>query len=289
MTPLTQHPDSKLFPPMSNEEYEELKGDIKKRFQINPIVMYEGKILDGWHRYRACIELGIEPHFTAFANTVITSLDYVISQNLTRRHLTGSQRAAVAVEYKKLISTQVHKRHINNMSIRMKAMIRNEPVPEHVKGLKPRSSELAGKIFGINHRAVEKACAIDKRDKNLLEEVRAGREPLETAYRKVMGKPQSIARTEAIDRRARNVLNDLDFSDYKPPESVHASDFEIWEFDRYMKHKGYNLCLTRIGDSWDAVYTKSDSKPTSGCVSWKAAVFSAGKETINKEKVANEK
>jgi hypothetical protein len=269
---------------MSDKDFQELKADIEARGLLNPIVMYEGKILDGNSRYRACLELGIEPKFTTFTNTVISSLDYTISQNLARRHLTGSQKAAIAVEYKKLLSIQVRKRHIKNMSIRMKATIRNEPVPDEVKGIKPKSSQLAGDMFGINYRCVEKACAIEKRDKSLLEDVKSGKEPLETAYRRVMNKPTRTGRppTSHIDRIARKVVNELDFTDYTPPETVHCSDYEIKKFDRYMNSLGFSLCVNRVGDTWDAIYTKTQDKLASGYPTFNGAILGAGKAALVK-------
>lgn len=57
------HPLADLFPPMTDEEYQALKEDIARNGHQLPIVLYEGMVLDGCHRLRACKELGIEPEF----------------------------------------------------------------------------------------------------------------------------------------------------------------------------------------------------------------------------------
>lgn len=55
------HPAAMDFPPLSPARFAELKANIKSRGQQVSIRLFEGKILDGRNRYRACVELGIEP------------------------------------------------------------------------------------------------------------------------------------------------------------------------------------------------------------------------------------
>jgi len=79
---------------MNNEEYPRLLEDIKDNGLVEPIVIYEGKVLDGRNRYKACRELGIEVESQDYTGD--DPLKYVISKNLTRRHLNESQRSMVA-------------------------------------------------------------------------------------------------------------------------------------------------------------------------------------------------
>jgi len=87
---LQTHPIADLMPSMSEEEYKNLIEDIKVNGLIEPIYLFEGKILDGRHRYRACVELGIEPRFEEYSGN--SPVSFVISKNLKRRHLTESQK-----------------------------------------------------------------------------------------------------------------------------------------------------------------------------------------------------
>lgn len=91
-----QHPLSSNFPGMSGDDLLALAVDIDANGQKNPITLYEGMVLDGWHRYEACRQLEIEcksVEFPADGDPVA----FVESQNLFRRHLTESQRAAAVV------------------------------------------------------------------------------------------------------------------------------------------------------------------------------------------------
>jgi hypothetical protein len=54
LQPLEPHPFAQLFPAISEEKVTELSRDIALHGQLEPIVLYQGKILDGVDRYKAC-------------------------------------------------------------------------------------------------------------------------------------------------------------------------------------------------------------------------------------------
>jgi hypothetical protein len=60
----------------------------------NPIVTLEGKVLDGRNRDLACTNAQVTPTYVEYEGD--DPLGYVLRTNLTRRHLTTSQRALVA-------------------------------------------------------------------------------------------------------------------------------------------------------------------------------------------------
>ena len=91
---MEQHALSKAFPPLPRHLFEELKDDIRKNGVINPAVVFDGKIIDGWHRYSACNELGIVCPTVEYSGD--SPSDFVISANIRRRHLTASQAAMAA-------------------------------------------------------------------------------------------------------------------------------------------------------------------------------------------------
>lgn len=87
------HPLCTLFPRMVSTEFQALVADIKAHGLREPIVLHDGLILDGGNRYRACIQAGIEPHFSTFCNG--NPVSFVLSANLHRRHMTAGQQAAI--------------------------------------------------------------------------------------------------------------------------------------------------------------------------------------------------
>src|SRR6266568_7005444 len=93
----TPHPLAALMPEMDGQDYARLRADIKANGQHEPIVIYERKVLDGYHRLRACRQEGIEPKVRSWTDADGSPLAYVISANVSRRHLTKSQRAVIAL------------------------------------------------------------------------------------------------------------------------------------------------------------------------------------------------
>jgi hypothetical protein len=89
------HKLSEIFPFMQEEEFEQLVQDIKIHGLREQITLFNGEILDGRNRYRACLKAGREPAYWIFEGDEKAARDYVISQNLHRRHLTKELRREI--------------------------------------------------------------------------------------------------------------------------------------------------------------------------------------------------
>lgn len=86
-----------LFPAMSPEEFEALKGSIGLNGfdPIEPITLWQGRVVDGRHRLMACRELGVEPAVHCLADDADAE-GYVLRKNGgARRHLTTGQRGLI--------------------------------------------------------------------------------------------------------------------------------------------------------------------------------------------------
>lgn len=150
MTEYEFHEVAALFPNLREDEFAKLKEDIRKNGLQLPIQLYEGKILDGRHRYRACRELKIEPR-TEEAR-IDDPVVFVCSMNLHRRHLTVSQAAMCAARARDLYAKQAKERQ--------KIRKGNQPgaTPDKCGELHPcEASEEVGRVFGVSGGSVDRA------------------------------------------------------------------------------------------------------------------------------------
>jgi N6-adenosine-specific RNA methylase IME4/ParB-like chromosome segregation protein Spo0J len=91
---LKSHPLANVLPLLEGAEFDRLVDDIAKHGLLNPVTLFEGKILDGRNRERACDAARIEPRYVEYDGNDPAA--FVLSQNLARRHLGPSERAMVA-------------------------------------------------------------------------------------------------------------------------------------------------------------------------------------------------
>ena len=89
------HPAAELFPMMTADEHGALVEDMRVNGLREPVIMFGPLLLDGRNRWKACIEAGVEVRVRDWTGP--DPVSYVRSLNLHRRHLTSSQRAALAV------------------------------------------------------------------------------------------------------------------------------------------------------------------------------------------------
>ena len=172
------HPAASIFPLMQGEEYQQLLYDIQEHGLREPILLCDGQILDGRNRFRVCREIGIEPAFRKWDGKGGSSpLSVVLSLNLHRRHLTSSQRAAIAVEILPMLEAEAKERQGKRTDL---TSVKNlTEVPQ-------RATDQAARMFDTNRDYVSAAKKVHEADPALLQKVRDGETHIADALRKVV-------------------------------------------------------------------------------------------------------
>jgi len=85
--PPRPHPICLLIPSADEGELQDLTEDIRAHGLIDPIVLFEGMILDGRNRAIACARAGVSPRYAEFCGGREDALVLVVSHNLKRRQL----------------------------------------------------------------------------------------------------------------------------------------------------------------------------------------------------------
>ena len=88
-------PMALLFPELAPVECQQMVESIAQRGLQNPITRWREQIIDGRHRYEACLLARVEPRFQDLPDDA-NPLELVMDQNAARRHMSESQRAIAA-------------------------------------------------------------------------------------------------------------------------------------------------------------------------------------------------
>ncbi|MBT3377469.1 MAG: hypothetical protein HN742_34675 [Lentisphaerae bacterium] len=212
---LEPHPLADLLPRMSKNEFTELKESIEVDELQNPIVLFQGKILDGRNRHDACERAGKPLAFLEFVGTEQQALTYVLSSNQFRRKLSTSQCAVVAFDIMPKIAERVNSKRIEK--IRQAMLLRSSGKTLEISpkttddAAKPISSRaIAADMLGVNDNYVGHAKRIKEADLDLYHEVWAGRITIPEALRKLDGIVDDPAtrRFKEASRSMRKIAGD---------------------------------------------------------------------------------
>lgn len=134
-----QHPIALALMPggMDENEFSAFCADIEERGIIMPVTLYEGKVLDGWHRYRAAKRTGSAPKFIKYEGS--DPAGYIASVNVHRRKLSSLQRA--------LVGARLHRDHgLTQREACKKLAISNEVITLVLKTMDSNITPLIKKI-----------------------------------------------------------------------------------------------------------------------------------------------
>lgn len=254
---------SLLFPELQEQEFQALKQDIRKHGQREPIALWRGQILDGRHRYRACLELGLPPAFSHLPDET-EPLPYVISGNRHRRNPTPSQNSASAF-YTYQLSHGI-------LPLASSDYERNSAGSANLQ-ISPLTQREAADLFGVSVRSLAHAAAVLGRESNATRSLRQAvergritvsdgarvadesREVQDRAVAKVLdGKSKSVF---GAARRVRSEMAQETGEDISGSESWRAAggdmvlhNSEVHQLHRLVEGKSANCIIAHVrGDT----------------------------------------
>lgn len=158
----------------------------------NPIVLYEGKILDGRNRYAAAKKAGVDPVFIEYNG--IDAWKYVVSQNLHRRHLDETQRAGVVS--KRANMTKADAGRLGGTSKKATANLQLLTIKE------------VAEEMNVSPRTVATYRAVAAAMPELVEKMDSGEMTAHEAHKKVKEQRRNEERREMADRASGVLLSD---------------------------------------------------------------------------------
>jgi ParB-like chromosome segregation protein Spo0J len=186
---MTRHPLSAMFGDMPAEDLHKLAASIAAHGLAHPIVVFDGAVLDGWHRYLACRSAKVEPRCEVFEGDERAALRFVLQENAERRHMSEAQKIRLAKEVTHW-QTDRAQRGGDRRSIKP---------PQD--GLVPIAAAEVAEAAGVSVRSVERHTAVERKAPALLPHVEKGVIGLKSAEKlaaTVNGEVLAAAKPEEI-------------------------------------------------------------------------------------------
>lgn len=233
------HEIANIFPMLESAELQSLAEDIRINGLKTPILLFDGAILDGRNRYKACEIAGITPQFETFQGDKAAALSHVWSLNFQRRHLSSSQ-AAIADAKRKQLDDQ-YRQLLEELAEAKRARPGNgenfnkqssrEKIPP-MKDDTKRTDHGRAKSAGTNYKYVKHADKL----------VKSGREDLISAIEKGQ---MTISQAQVVIKREEK-LKELEEAAQKAEEEALAEESPQWSILNVDVFKG----LDSIASDW---------------------------------------
>jgi ParB-like chromosome segregation protein Spo0J len=183
---------------MTDDELKELADDIGEHGLHQPIVLTydESVLVDGRNRLRACEIAGVD--FTAEVlpedYTDQQIIDYIVSANIRRRHLTPGQKAMLATELEPMYAEAARERVGGRPRLGEEKPTANSRGVSRAEQRARESAEQAAKAVGSSGRSVADAKALKKDAPDLAEKVSTGDMTLNAATKERKARKASTAK-----------------------------------------------------------------------------------------------
>lgn len=194
-----------IFPEAKAEDYNRLLEDIKSNGydKTQPITIYQGEIIDGWNRQRACDEIGIKPEYVTFTGTDGEAIALVMRTN-KRRNLNSGQWACIAAEADDLLAVireQVEKERREKQA-ETQAM-GQKIVPQASGKVEDKTAAKAAELFNTNRTYVNQAVKMKTAAPEVFEKVKAGKMTMQDANKAVRAIPTDPWADDEKERKAK--------------------------------------------------------------------------------------
>jgi hypothetical protein len=243
MRPDGFHPACLLFPKLTGPALDELAADIKDRGLIEPIVLLNGQVLDGKNRLAACEIAKVKPRFVQWDDDG-SPIEWVISTNLIRRHLTPSQRAAIAHDLLPLLEAEARKRQQRSRGRG------NKVAQDFATFSNGKASEVAARVARSNPRYVETIKRLAQEAPDLVPKIRSGQLSVPIATRlsrlKLPERTKILDRTQGVEIDSRR-LQELTRTVLNESRRQSAKDFARTRTAR----RDQGIIVGDLGHLWD--------------------------------------
>lgn len=187
MNQYVKHPLN-ILPDCTLQDFRRLRESIQT-YGFNPkfpILLFEGKVLDGWQRCRACAELKVTPVTAEFNGTEEEAM-ILVREAMLRRNMSKDQIAAFLSKHSEILDqyrAEAKERQMEHGGT-SPGKKKNTYGHKSTSVRKPTAKEKAAKDFGTSRRKITRADKVKEAFPGLLEKVLKGDISLRKAEEKI--------------------------------------------------------------------------------------------------------
>ena len=207
---LEPHPLSQFMPVKSDSEYEALKESIADNGLQTPLTRFDGQILDGRHRLRACRELGIFVAVLDFVGSDDDALVYALSANQYHHEISKTQQATTAVRLLPDVSEMVKQGRLEKVRAAWERKRDGGCLPLMANNPGPADAPVSARVIVAammqgSNGYVGDAIRIQREAPELFEQMHAGQVSIKEALRQLDGEADDPERQQI--KASRTQLN----------------------------------------------------------------------------------
>lgn len=209
-----------IFPEAKAEDYQRLRQDIEANGydEKQPIMLYQGDILDGCNRQKACDDLGVAARYQHFVGDDLEAIAYMMRTN-KRRNINSGQWATIAIESDELVARVRKRVESDGLAKRtgrprketsgQKAVRAIESLEKSGKIISPtfpkeesKTAHKTAKLFNTNRTYVNQAAKLKVEAPEVFEQVKAGTMRMTDAAKAVKAIPKDDWRADERERQS---------------------------------------------------------------------------------------
>lgn len=179
-----------VAPPLTENEMRLLKEDILAKGCRDPLVVWDGVIVDGHHRYKICREnnipfLVMEMEFKDEDEALI----WIAKNQLGRRNLNSFQRCELVLPLESALTVEAEKRR--------RESIRHYRTSGKTIGPSIKTRDILSEMAGVSHALLRQVKRLlDEADEDTKEKLRRGEIRIHTAYMQIIAAKSPVPKLE---------------------------------------------------------------------------------------------
>ncbi len=216
-----------LIPPLAADEKDQLEKSIVAEGCRDPLVVWNGTIIDGHNRYEIC-----QKHSIPFRviNMTFQSMDdvrvWMIHNQLGRRNLTDAQRVEIGMKLKPSIKKEIAEERIEKISLTKQG----KDIPAILQEGK-ETDQVVAEMVGLKTRTFQKGSKVlENAPKEVKQDYLDGKISTDKAFKELQNKPEFDlwekiwSEQKKLDQRKAEFI-DKDMAHYPPEERKKFEDF----------------------------------------------------------------